>query len=1593
MTRARKPGEGPADSTTGKSGRFAIRPTRAHPVTKYLRSCIALGILLFQFTSGIHAHNRSHDRAGRHTGTLVPLTQVAPGHGLTGEDAAEKSAFPRLAGLNEKLPQLFLDAVNQLIQGEIRPKRIWYEAPATLQLRDVEVLEPGGERMASIEAATLDVSVTQLLVGRIRIQRLQLERPQVFLKMVNGELNVIRTFTPKKAPEEQEVDEDSNLMISIHDISVSGGHFSYRDPDVVDLAIDNIAGQADIDIATGTASVDISLTDVRADSGLVRLTELDIPLADLYVRAGNLENLVLSLQGIEGKALDAIIQGQGTIGVSKNGLFRLRCSVRAPENIWPGRLPSLDFELPSFDASVELSGPLQEPTVKAAGHFDAFSPYHTRVNSGAFDVTITTTDVQIASATAQLPAGSIASQGIYHINDRTIYLRASLDDVPLTQLLAPAELDADSRGLISGDLLLNGDFQENSEVTIEGDFAGEALSLYGVRAPTPARIRGDVEWTPAQTRLKNIRLTGNGYRAEFNGTADTQKKELSLVVNGESAHPERWYPDLPTEISIEKTEFEGQVAGPFDDVHVDLALGLSKAELWKVPVEQATTSLWVDAQRLEARDLKARIADGIADGTFALSLDAANSLAGQVKVTRAQLSRCDFGGDEPLSIEGQLNAEATLAGSLDAPEIDVLLQGRQLAYGNEGLGGLRGRLRVLGDALFVSNLDWQMDGISLQNESTLTLQYATLGMAGDLRFSVVDDKLLERRWNLPAHGRAGGTIRLGGSISRPALRAVGTLDQVKVEGETLGSGPFYVRVTEEAPSSTQATPLWLQISSELRSPQGRFHLRSTYAVSDQTIHAVLDVGDVPIERWTTRIPNLRPLEGELYAQLTATGPLDALDARLNLRVAKARLPLGDTRTTENESNSALFLRNTMGPPAYRPLGDLRLAATLDAGKLQGYVCALSWNSDITSSPCENVGLDLRFSGTLDQKKKAYDIELTSKLRESRVQDWVGLLQKEQAEASLQLSASARVWGDDFDNAPHVEGRLRLLEAAFSHPDMLPTSLARSTDITFREHEFALENPLRIEVGTPEDKIGGLEITGRATADEVDVLVEGDIELALLQFFTREITHASGRIDAHMWFQGSLQAPRVAGVLNPANGASISLRSVQERFEFNGGSVEFEPLNEMGTAHQIRASQLQIAMGGGNTQLNGNIELDAAELFSNGRFVPVRYALQASGSSVTLGHRSIWGESSFQLRFESNRRTPPGAQLTMQASATPASVDDETEDTSGFRGKLSGRIELSDGLLRERFEMTNFVLEARPDTPSEPLSNQILRFTELEEIELDVDLAVQSFQVRADLVSFLTTTQLSGELRLENTLTIPNLVGAIEVVDGSVRFPKTLLEFTEARVEFPRERVGLNPRIFVSARGELAAQPPVCTAEIPILLTLEGEDLNQVQMNLEAEESDLRHTRTELLSAVLLGQQLPRCSDGAGSVDPDVALRAVVSGLTSTLRKGIERFVADKTGSDFQLDLVVRDGRVGTDLRWKLSKRLQLEGGTGFGFGDDGTNAAGTLGSSAFARFLILDHFPVSGDLFVEGGFSSTDAAVINDNTAVELKLTYRVFGY
>ena len=1596
MGRADEPKEGRRTANTGQPGQPANRQTSMTNTIMPRRHGFAFCLLLL-LPLNVQANVSEQIDAPLSSARLEKLSASRPAQNESRNHNAERehswTTFPRLAKLTEKLPQLFLDAINSLIQGEIRPKRIWYEAPATLHLRDVEVIEPGGQRMASVESATLDVAVTQLLLGRVRIERLSLERPQVFLKMVNDELNVVRTFTPKDRAKKQDDGDGSNLTISIHDISVNGGHFSYRDADVVDVAIENISGQANIDISLGTAAVHIRLADVRADSGLVRLPELDVPLSDLFVPAGALQDLVLSLEAFEGKAMDARIRGKGSIEVSENGQFHLRGVVQAPPNAWPARLPPLDFSLPSFDASVELLGPLRSPTIKSLGHFNSFSPYLTQIDSGDFDVTITTTDVQIASATAKLPEGKISTQGLYHIEDQTIYLRVTLDQVPLKQALAPAELDTESSGSLSGNFLLNGAFRDNEVVTIDGDFVGKSLSAYGVVVPKLSRIRGNVQWSPTQTELKNIRVTGDGYRAQLSGVAKTNERRLALEVNGEVSHPEDWYPDVPEELSVEQTKFTGQIAGPFEDVHVELELSVSQANLWGLPLRDAETSLWVDTRRLEARDVKGRVAEGVADGTLAIRFDATNTLAGQLHVTRAQLSAYAFDSDDEVAINGQLNARAILNGSVEAPSIQVSLEGNRLAYAEENLGRLQGQMQILGEKLLITEIDWQLDGISLQQESPISLEYEGLELAGDLHFRLEDETALKRRWKLPIQGRAEGTIRFGGSISRPAIRAVGGLEQVQLENEMIGSGPFYVRVTEENLSAREPSPLWLQISSDLSSPQGKFQLRSTYSISEQQLHAVVDVGDVPIERWTTQVSNLTPIEGEIYGQLVATGPVDALNARVNLRLAKARLPLGGIQSMHHDTRGSLFLENAVGPPAYRPMGDVRLSATLMDSELHGYVCALSWNADAMSSPCEGGDLELRFDGTLDQKQESYDIELQARFNESRVQDWTSLLQTEQVEASIAATGNARVWGDDFTNTPRVEGRVRLLEAAFTHPDMLPTKLAEFTDISFRESEFSLENPLQIEVGTPEANVGGLKVTGRANADEVDVLMEGNIELALLQVFTRDITHASGRVAANIWFQGSLQAPRVAGVLTPENGASISLRSLQERFEFNGGSLELEPLAEVGTGHLIRASQLQVALGGGSTKLDGILELDAAELFSNGRFLPMRYAMEATGSSVTLGHRNIWGESSFQLRFESNRRVPLDNQLASKSTADGELTTTGAEPLAAFRGRLSGRVELSDGLLRERFEMTNFVLEARPDTPSEPLANQILRLTELDEIDLDVDLAVQTFQVRADLVSFLTTTQLSGDLRLENTLTIPNLVGAIEVVDGSVRFPKTQLEFTEARVEFPRERVGLNPRIFVSARGELGAQPPVCTAEIPIVLTLEGEDLNQVQMNLEAEESDLRHTRTELLSAVLLGQQLPRCSDGAGSVDPDVALRAVVSGLTSTLRKGIERFVADKTGSDLQLDLVVKDGRVGTDLRWKLSKRLQVEGGTGFGFGEDGANSTGSLGSSAFARFLILDHFPVSGDLFVEGGFSSTDSAIVNDNTAVELKLTYRVFGY
>src|SRR5690606_12850525 len=72
--------------------------------------------------------------------------------------------------------------------------------------------------------------------------------------------------------------------------------------------------------------------------------------------------------------------------------------------------------------------------------------------------------------------------------------------------------------------------------------------------------------------------------------------------------------------------------------------------------------------------------------------------------------------------------------------------------------------------------------------------------------------------------------------------------------------------------------------------------------------------------------------------------------------------------------------------------------------------------------------------------------------------------------------------------------------------------------------------------------------------------------------------------------------------------------------------------------------------------------------------------------------------------------------------------------------------------------------------------------------------------RADIVTYPMDASLTGGLQLSNTVRVPALSGALEIVEGSLTFPTARFDLVDSQIEFPQERASIEPRINVLARG-------------------------------------------------------------------------------------------------------------------------------------------------------------------------------------------------
>lgn len=1513
---------------------------------------------------------------GRHVRALVlPLVVLLAAFGERWSDPVDASRATtfvgtRVAALKDSLPGLFLGVVNRLIRGRVAPRRIVYRAPATLLLEDTIVTDPDGGPVAHVKRAEIDVAVTPLLLGDIVVTRLHLDEPRLLLERKEGKLNLLEAFGLKDPGQPKKDNNGGDLEVRVENIRVSGGGLRFKDGANLTVTADDIDLGARVEVDMKSALVTVAVERVSVAKSSVRLPELDVPIRDLRVERLGLVGDRLDIEGARGSAAGAAVTARGGLALKGAGRLDLTGHIDAPPGTWPERLAPPPFPLPKLGADVKVTGPLADPQVSLDGTFEAFTAYEYRILGGTARVGVSKDRVDVQDARARLEGGALSSSGTLGLPALDLDLDVRTAGVPLAVVLGPAKLDPAPRGKVSGALKVRGVADGKSPLDVGGALTAVDAQGFGVTPPSPLKVELDLAVSAAEVLLRSVVARATGAEATVQGTARLDSRDLDLNVAATATTPLRLVEGAPAELKVAEGRFTGKAAGPFDKVRVEGDVRAAGVEAWGVPAPQLFGRLAADAAEVRVSRLSGRVAGGALSGRVRLDLRARErALAGEVVVKGADLGLLKAPDGGALPVQGRAAVRARLDGVAAAPVVSVSAKGTALEVEGQPLGALDATLVVTKEELRATALSLDGELVRASSVGPVTFAFEDQRVRGDLDVDVRDLAKVRAAAEAKLAGRARGRLRLSGSVPSPDVTAWLQVSGLSVLDEALGTGPLVVRLLPDPTSTPEAPRRMAQASGRLASERGALDVRASYSLERERVNGVVRFTDVDVGALAARIPSLATFSGRASGQLRLRGPKDALDADVELRVPSLTIPLAEPKTTERRSRVLTVKDESSAPKESRVRGPVALQARLERGKLDALVCAFEALSPPRGSPCGGrEDLWLRARGDVSQADASFDLVVEGRVAYGALQELVLPLREHGARAAVITEGTARVRLPPGAKAPSVEGDVVLLAASVELEDTPPAKLESPARISFGADRVVLRDPVRFDVGG-----SGVTLRGGVTGDAVDLEVDGKVALALAKVYLDEISNASGTAQAQLSLKGARDAPVLRGHVIPDPGASITSRSLRERVELTGGRLEVSPLRDSASQHVIHASELSMRIGEGSAVLDGDVDLETADLFAKGQVTPMRFDLVARGNGLTVNNGRTWAETSFNVGLRSKPRAE-GGKLDV---------------------KLSGQLEVNDGLLRERFEMQNFVLTTRPGRPSEPLSKVVMDALRADEVLLDVDVVVHSFRVRADIVSFPLDAVLAGNLRLENSLRVPSLAGAIEVVDGVVSFPRARMEVTEARVEFPRERAGLEPKILLVARGELPPEGQ-CDAEIPVKLTLEGDELDRIQMDLIAEESGNGHTRTHLLAAILLGRPLPECSQDGGLADPNAALRAVSSELTAGLTREIEDFVARELGSEVQVSLFLEEGRVGTDVRWRLSKRLELEGETGFRYREAGSakpDEERPVGSNARARLLLLDHLPLSGDLFLEGGFAAAEGSLFDANTAAELKLKYRVFEY
>ena len=1489
----------------------------------------------------------------------------APGADVV--DDAHVDSPRRFADLETSAAGIFLKLVNNALRGRVDPRAVTFRAPAGLTLEDVVLSDPRGAPVARVKRIDVALDLRALLSGDIAISRLEAVEPRLLLEIDDGKLNLLEALSPKKKPDPSSKSEGG---FRIDDIRVKDGGFRLRDGETITISADDIDAAASLDVDLAREFVHVDVRDVGIASGSVRLKELDVPFRDVRARRVNvLTDLVslvdvtaTTLGGAGGDGPQARLVVNGNIRTKNGGDLQLKGTVDAAPGAWPDRLAPLAFVTPSVRAAVGVRGRFADPSVDVDGDFGAADVYGYHLDGGVAHVVVDKRHATVGDGTlARVGRGTLRIGGEVRFPEATtpttIDLRARLAEVSFANALAAAKLDTTLRGTVNASARISGRAGgERTEIVIAGSVGGRGLALYDVHLPV--ELEGDlrVVVTPGRVELDRVRLTDPlaNFSADVAGVVATADETIDLAVVVGSDDANDLVPAIPEELVTRHTDFRGRITGPYKRVVIEGDAVVDEGNAWGVPLSTVAAHVRVTGDEVRVDGGTGVVAGGALTQSEPLRITLGKKVktfgGGVFSVRGADIAvmRTPSGATMPLT--GSLDVEARLSGTTTQPRVLVRAAAGGLVVSGEALGAARASFVVTKGALDFSLVD--VDGPMLRAHGAgLRLATDTLRLTGVVDVDALDLARIEHARRIALKGKGKGVLRVDGDVRAPTLRADLVVRGLSTSDWSFGDGRVAVGLQPDrqaTPVDADDRPLVATVAASTAWSLGRYDVRASWAIDREVLAADVRAVDVDLSLLGPLTgPSAPTLMGVANMTATLQGPIDALSGRVKLNLPD----LAVTRAPEAAG----------APAGMRALGAVVVEARLDRGTLSATACAFpdraARGGDRTCASPHR--LSAVVAGKVAPLAGAYALSFRANVDEDHVDDLVPAL----ATRDLGLAAWLQVTGT-LDKGEGQDARFAMSsdvrDLIVRAPGAPTLRLQRATRVRIADRRATfVDRPARF-ITAHEDVDVVIAAGSSVGADDIDLVVDGDVALSVLKLLTNEVANASGTANTHLRVSGRFDdGVRLDGALTPQTGARLTLRSIGQPIVFDTGSIQFSPDDERPELLRVAfltpcdtrrdGCPVKALLGEGRVQLKGNV-LARTSRAPDQPWIE-RFDLALSGTGLEWRGDVGRVEASCDLTLVGDAKAP----------------------------LLAGRVEISDGLLRRDFELRNFVLSSTPEPPTDPLWRRMTPYG-LGALAFDVEASMQNVRTKARINAFSVDASLRGELRLGRSLKLPSLDGTVEVEEGSVEFPRARFDIVEMQLQFPTSSEGrLQPLVHLAARADLPPHAAGNDVEVPVDLAIDGT-FDAMQLDLTAVDEKRQWSRTELMAFILFGT-IPADTQGTFvGASVAVAQRAALRELAAPVSQQIEQLVGN-AGLDFNIDVV-------SGWQLELGRRLVLEGQglltQQLGATDSTTTTAttGTTGTDALrVRLLLYDHLPVGRSLSAEGRFGATS----------DLRLSWRLF--